>query len=214
MRSWIVRALAAAVPALFLFAAPAAAQPGATPAAASAAAYSLQPGDLLQVTIWREEDLSGEFLVDLGGRVTLPLLGVRQVVGVPLDSLQEVLLREYRVYLRNPSITVTPLRRVQVLGEVTKPGVYSVDPTVTVAGAVALAGGATSTGDLRKIRIVREGRVYSQRVGPGTALAAADIRSGDQIFVERRSWFDRNSTFLVSVLLSVTGIVISIINSS
>lgn len=218
MRSWIVRALAAAVPALLLFATPVAAQPDSTarPAAMqpATAALSLQPGDLVRVVIWREEDLGGDFAVDPAGRVTLPLLGERQVVGVRMDSLQARLLRDYLVYLRNPSIAIIPLRRVQVLGEVSKPGLYTVDPTVTVAGAVALAGGATSTGDLNRIRIVRDGRVYGQRVGPQTALAAADIRSGDQIFVERRSWFDRNSTFLVSVLLSVSGIIISIINAN
>jgi protein involved in polysaccharide export with SLBB domain len=202
-----------AVLAAALLGAPAAgaAQPGTAP---SAPAYSLQPGDVVRVVIWREEDLSGEFSVNPAGRVTLPLLGERQVEGIRLDSLQAMLMRDYLVYLRNPSITITPLRRVQVLGEVGKPGLYSVDPTITVAGAVALAGGATSSGDLNRIRILRDGQVYSQRVGPGTALTTADIRSGDQIFVERRSWFDRNSTFLVSVLLSVSGILISIINAN
>jgi protein involved in polysaccharide export with SLBB domain len=211
MKSFLLRVLFALAAVPGPWAAPAAAQPASV---TGSAGYSLHPGDVVQVTIWREEDMSGEFLVDLRGNVTLPLLGARLVVGIPLDSLQAMLVRDYRVYLRNPSITVTPLRRVQVLGEVNKPGLYSVDPTVTVAGAVALAGGATPTGNLSRIRIVRDGRVYSQRVGPQTALAAADIRSGDQIFVERRSWFDRNSTFLVSALLSVTGIVISIINAT
>ena len=50
------------------------------------------------------------------------------------------------------------MRRVQVLGEVTKPGVYLADPTVSLAGLVALAGGATPGGDLHRIRVVRAGQ--------------------------------------------------------
>lgn len=198
MKFWIVRA-AFAVLLVSALAAPAAAQSG------------LLAGDVVRVAIWREEGLSGDFPVGLDGNVTFPLLGTRPVVGIPLDSLQAQLQEAYRVYLRNPAITVTPLRRVQVLGEVAKPGLYTVDPTVSVAGAVATAGGATPAGDLRRIRLVRDGRVYSQRVSPQTALSAADIRSGDQIFVGSRSWVERNAPLLVSVLLSATGVLVSLL---
>jgi polysaccharide export outer membrane protein len=175
---------------------------------------SLQPGDLLEVRIWREEDLSGDFTVDINGAITLPLLGEKQVVGVPVSRLRDMLIEEYRVHLRNPSINITPRRRVNVLGEVQRPGTFSVDPTVSLAGAVALAGGTTSEGDLRRIRIVRDGAIIRERVGAGETLNTADIRSGDQIIVERRGWFDRNSTFVVSMLLSVTSIITSIIVSA
>jgi polysaccharide export outer membrane protein len=201
MKFWIVRA-AFAVLLVSALAAPAAAQSG------------LLAGDVVRVAIWREAELSGDFPVGLDGNVTFPLLGMRHVVGIPLDSLQAQLQDAYRVYLRNPAITVTPLRRVQVLGEVAKPGLYTVDLTVSVAGAVAIAGGATPAGDLRRIRLVRDGRVYSQRVSPETALSAADIRSGDQIFVGTRNWLERNGTLLVSVLLSATGILVSLLTRS
>lgn len=171
---------------------------------------TLQPGDVLLVAIWREEDLSGEFTVDASGTVTLPLLGEKKVSGIAMDRLRDMLIEDYRVQLRNPSIDVTPLRRVDVLGEVREPGVYKIDPTVSLAGAVALAGGATSAGDLNQITVVRSGGV-SERIPSGTSLTTAQVRSGDQIFVGRRSWFERNSTFVVSALLSITGIVISVI---
>lgn len=181
---------------------------------ALAEAVTLRPGDAIRVEIWREEDLSGTFQVDDLGAVTLPLVGVKQVTGIPMQRLREVLIEEYQIHLRNPSINITPLRRVNILGEVQEPGLYPVDPTISLAGAVALAGGATPNGDLGRIRIIREGRVIHERVGAGETLRNMDIHSGDQILVERRSWFDRNSTFLVSALLSVTSIVTSIIISS
>lgn len=172
---------------------------------------ALRPGDLVRITIWREEDLSGEFPVGSDGTVVLPLLGERRVTDVSLTRLRESLLQDYRQQLRNPAIEITALRRINVLGEVNKPGLYEVDPTITLAGAIALAEGATSSGDLERIRVVRDGEVIRQRVGPGSTLQAIDIRSGDQIFVGQRSWFNRNSTFVVSLLLSVTGILIPLL---
>lgn len=191
--------LALAVPA-----ARAAAQPGA----------SLRPGDAIRVEIWREQDLSGEFAVALDGTVTLPLLGRQRLVDIPLEMLRDTLTAQYRVHLRNPSINITPIRRVTVLGEVQKPGLYGADPTLALAGLVALAGGATPNGSLDRIRIVREGQVLRERVGAGETLSSADVRSGDQIIVDQKSWFSRNSTFVVSTILTLGGIITSIILQS
>jgi len=171
----------------------------------------LQPGDILRVLIWREQELSGEFLVNENGVVTLPLLGDRGVVGMPVPALRDSLISLYRVELRNPSIEVTPLRRIYVLGEVNRPGLHVVDPTMSLAGAVGLAGGANQMGNIRKIRVIRGGEVIMRDVSIETALAAADIRSGDQIFIDRRSWFERNSTILISAALGFTSIVISLL---
>jgi polysaccharide biosynthesis/export protein len=171
---------------------------------------TLQPGDVIRVAIWREEDLSGEFRVDENGTVTFPLLGERSVVGIPFSVLRSDLTDEYRVHLRNPSIMLTPLRRINVLGEVNQPGLYNVDPTVTLAGVVALAGGANQVGDINRIRIVRDGSTVQERASATSTVNAMDIRSGDQILIDRRGWFERNSTFVVSALLSVTSIVISL----
>jgi polysaccharide export outer membrane protein len=179
-------------------------------AQADTVAVTLNPGDLIRVQIWREEDLSGEFLVDESGMVTLPLVGEKRVAGIPIRRLRTELLEAYRVHLRNASINITPLRRINVLGEVARPGLYPVDPTVSLAGVVAIAGGATATGDIRKIRIVRDGTVLMERAGAAETLNALELRSGDQIFVDRRGWFDRNSTFVVSALLSITSIVITL----
>lgn len=171
----------------------------------------LRAGDLLRVEIWREEDLSGEFTVDREGIVTLPLLGRQEVEGAPWREVHDRLMEAYRAELRNPSISLTPLRRVYVLGEVNVPGIYEVDPTISVAGAVALAGGASERGDLDRVRVVREGALILERLPAESALVRAGIRSGDQIFVEKRSWWERNSTFLVSATISVASIVVAIV---
>jgi polysaccharide export outer membrane protein len=174
---------------------------------------TLRPGDAIRVQIWREGELSGDFPVDVEGTVTFPLLGRMQMSSIPLESLRDTLLTLYAVHLRNPSITVTPIRRVTVLGEVQRPGLYGADPTLALVEVVALAGGATPDGSLNRIRIVRGGQVLRERVGAGETLAEADILSGDQIVVEQKSWFTRNMTFVVSTVISVSSIVTSIILS-
>lgn len=179
--------------ALLLFAWPAAAQQQAT----------LRPGDAVKVEIWREPDLSGDFTVALDGTVTLPLLGRQRLADIPLEMLRDTLTAQYRVHLRNPSINVTPIRRVSVLGEVQRPGLYGADPTYSLAAVVALAGGATPDGNLNRIRIIREGAVYREQVGAGETLSGADIRSGDQIVVEPRSWFSRNSQAVIGAVVTI-----------
>lgn len=177
----------------------------------SVAAVTVQPGDIVRLTVYREADLNGEYLVDENGMATLPLIGPQRLAGLGFDALREHLIQEYQKHLRNPSITVTPLRRVNVLGEVQRPNLYAVDPTVSLVGAVALAGGATPEGDLRRIRVIRNGQVIRNRVGEAETLTALDIRSGDQIVVDRRSWMDRNSAAVVSAILAIPSLVSTII---
>jgi protein involved in polysaccharide export with SLBB domain len=173
---------------------------------------TLHPGDAVRVYIWREPDLSGDFAVDAEGRIALPLVGELTVSGMPARAVRDTLLTLYREHVINPTITIVPLRRVHILGEVHRPGLYGLDPTITLAGAVAMAGGATPTGDIRRIQLIRENSMEPLRVSALDRLENVDIRSGDHIIVQQRSWFERNSTFLVSAMLSVTGIVVSLLN--
>lgn len=189
-----------------------AARPGAARGQTSAE-LGVAPGDFIRVEIWQEKDLSGDFLVNPDGAAVLPLLGPQKVAGIPVVTLRDSLVQRYRRYLRNPSINVTPLRRVQVLGEVNRPGVYTMDPTVSLTGLLALASGPNSNGDPRKIRIVRDGQVYRARVGAGMTLVEADVRSGDQVVVGPKNWFVRNSTFVVSMALSVPATLIAVLGA-
>lgn len=189
-----------------------AAQSGSTEAGQNAPSeITLAPGDVVRVVIYREPDLNGDFPVGPDGLAVLPLIGEQRVAGVPLRRLREQLIVAYRAHIVNPSINIIPLRRLNVLGGVQKPGQYLVDPTTSLAGVLAMAGGATADGDIRRVQIIRGDQVIRQRARAAESISAAGIRSDDQIHVERRNWFDRNTTFLVSSMLSVTGIVTSII---
>lgn len=190
--------------------APAQERPPVAPAAQQQDSTALQPGDLVRLLIWREPDMSGDFLVDESGAVTLPMLGSRRAAGVPIATLRAGLIRDFQVQLRNPSITITPLRRINVLGEVNKPGVYPVDMTATVSEVVAMAGGVNPTGDPRRVSIVRrDGRVLQDRVSVEASLTQTGIRSGDQVVVGRRSWVDRNSATLLATGISILASVVT-----
>ena len=168
-------------------------------------------GDALQIRIWREPDLTGDFVVDEEGVVTLPMLGRIATKDIPVPELRAQLLEMFGLELRNPSITITPVRRVYVLGEVNRPGLYGLDPTASLASAVALAGGANRDGDLRKLSLVRDGEPIVSGIEPTTDLLSTGVLSGDQIFVDRRGWWERNQNFVVTSVLGVAGIVVAVV---
>jgi protein involved in polysaccharide export with SLBB domain len=164
---------------------------------------TLQPGDIVRVEIWREPDLSGSFTVDEGGVITFPLLGDRKVTDLPLDSLRAILTDEYRVHLRNPSIRILPMRKLLVLGAVTTPGPYEVNPIETVIGVIAQAGGISPVGNPKRVSVVRNGMVVQERVPLESTIGSLNVRSGDQIMVGQRSWLSRNQSLVVSVLFAL-----------
>ena len=176
-------------------------------AAAAAAADStrglLRPGDVIRLRIWREPDLSGDFPVDETGTVTFPKIGTFRVFDYTTAALKAKLLESYAVYLRNPSVEVTMLRRINVLGAVQHPGLYPIDPTMTIADALAMAGGATPSGDQHHVVLVRNGVRVTEALSAETSIAETPLRSGDQLFVPERSFIVRNSG-LVAASLSVT----------
>lgn len=164
----------------------------------STASDTLRPGDIIRLQIWREPDLSGDFEVDPSGDVTVPKLGVVSVHQASPDSLRAMLLRGYAVYLRNPSVQVTVLRRINILGAVMKPGLYPVDPTMTIADAVAAAGGATPLGVPDKVDLIRGNSRSSERIASATRIADTPLQSGDQIYVPQRNWAERNAAFVTT----------------
>ncbi|HEY3113567.1 MAG TPA: polysaccharide biosynthesis/export family protein [Gemmatimonadaceae bacterium] len=168
----------------------------------------IRPGDVLRLRIWREPDMSGDYAVSASGRVILPRLGDLQVAAIPADSLQSFLTDRYRVYLNNPSIEVLLLRRVTVTGAVRSPGVYPLDPTLTITDAIALAGGAAPDGKRDKIEIRRAGKIIVGDLRGDAVIGDAPIQSGDQLYVPTKAWLSRN-TWLVSGAVTLTAVLLS-----
>ena len=168
------------------------------PRATSDSADVVRPGDLIRLKIWREPDMSGDIAVDEAGVAALPRLGALSVANLPADSLKRMLIRSYAKYLRDPAIDITVMRRVTVLGEVRTPNVYHVEPTMTVADAVALAGGTTPEGKQNQVELRRRGGGEPVKLSQRSRLADTPLRSGDELYVPQRSWVSRNAGLVVA----------------
>ncbi|NVJ98822.1 MAG: polysaccharide export protein [Alphaproteobacteria bacterium] len=121
--------------------------------------YQLGSGDQIRVTVYGEEDLSGEFEIDGSGLVSLPLIGAVNVGGVDIDRAETLIIEKLADgYLVNPRVSVEVMnyRPFYILGEVKKPGSYPFVNGMTILNAVALASGFTYRAQEKKVTITRE----------------------------------------------------------
>lgn len=210
MRSTILMTLVAVIAGT----APAAAQQTSPPDEAGVAVTAgnyLEPGDVIRLRIWREETMSGEFRVDVEGTVVFPRIGTLQVTQKDPVELKAELVQAYERYLREPSIEVTFLRRISVGGAVQRPGVYHIEPTMTIRDVLLEAGGATPIGRTDRIELIRGDQVLQARLRQDLPVVESPIRSGDQLYVPERSWLSRNTNAAVGIggaLLSFTATMI------
>lgn len=151
------------------------------------AGASLRAGDKLKITVWENEALSGDFEVAPDGTLRHPVYNRLQVVGVPVAELRPRIREFLLTFEREPLVEVEPMVRVVVGGEVRAPSVYYLGPDVTIADAIARAGGVAADGRLDAVTLERDGgRRSLDLTKSGAALAGEQVRSGDQIVVGRR----------------------------
>lgn len=174
------------------------------------ATQTLRPGDVIKLDVWREPEFTGEHTVDEAGFVTLPRLGEIRVLDFTSATLQAELLDRYRTYLRNPSITISVLRRIRILGAVQRPGLYQVDATTSLADAIALAGGVTSQGKQDVVELRRGGELLVAEVNTNLSLGETPLRSGDQLYVPQRSWFSRNTNVIAAGIGALVTLIVAV----
>lgn len=122
-------------------------------------AYAVLPGDVLQISVWKEPDLQLEVLVRPDSAFSFPLAGDISTKGLSVVELQEVLSRRLSRYLSNPVVTISVTQvlgnKVYVIGQVNNPGEFVVNPQVDVMQALSMAGGLTAFADTNDIKILR-----------------------------------------------------------
>jgi polysaccharide export outer membrane protein len=155
---------------------------------------------VVRIVVWGHEELSGEFPIDENYNLLFPLIGAINVRSLSVAQLRERLNTDLSQLFQRPFLAVTPLFRVAVLGEVWKPGLYSVDPTLTVFDLLALAGGPTRQANQNKLQLIRGGENIRVSLEPAaiarSTLRELGVHSGDQLVVPR-SWFTRDDLSLV-----------------
>jgi polysaccharide biosynthesis/export protein len=122
--------------------------------------FVIGPEDVLQVTFWRERDLSVEqVVVRPDGMISLPLLNDIQASGLTPDQLRANIAKAASKYLADPNVTVVireiKSRKVFITGQVTRPGPYPITGPTTVLQLIALAGGVSDFADSKNIAVMR-----------------------------------------------------------
>lgn len=158
--------------------------------------YEIQAGDVLFVSVWKEEDMQREVLVGPDGTISFPLAGDISVSGKTVAAVRTELIEKISQFIPEPSISVSIIKvagnKIYVLGQVKQPGEFIIDRQVDVMQALSMAGGATAFADLADIKILRrdkEGRQQVmkfdyKRVSRGKSLEQNIIlKSGDTIMV-------------------------------
>ncbi len=150
-------------------------------------AIKLQAGDKIKVTVFGEDKLTGEYDIDPGGSVSLPLAGTVQAAGLTKQELEQLLSKKLSSgnYLKNPKVTVdiATFRPFYVLGEVEKPGEYQYRGGLNVLSAIAVAGGSTYRASRSRVLIQRVGE---QGFSEYDMSPAIPIYPGDLIRVPER----------------------------
>jgi polysaccharide export outer membrane protein len=123
------------------------------------ASYLVQPGDTLQVGVWKEQELQGEVLVRPDGGMSFPLAGEIEAAGHTVEEIRKVLQSRLTKYIPDPVVTVVVKKadgsRIFVVGKVNRPGDFPLYRPIDVMQALSLAGGATPYADVNGIRILR-----------------------------------------------------------
>lgn len=170
----------------------------------------LRPGDLVRVSVWRKPEMSGDYILAADSTIKHPLYREIRLAGLSVREARERLVVFLRDFENSPQVSIEPLFRVSVFGEVQNPSLYTMPPETSIAQAVAMAGGVTERGRMDHVRLLRDGR--ESVVDLNSAITDAiktPIASGDQIIVARRSRIFRD--YALPILTSV-GSIAAVIN--
>lgn len=124
-------------------------------------AYAIGPGDVLEISVWKNPELTSTVPVRPDGRISVPLLGDVQAAGLTPLALKQTLTDGYKEYVTAPGVSVVVKeihsRKIYVTGEVATPGVYDLQPRAKLMQALALAGGLTPYAKGRVV-VLRDGQ--------------------------------------------------------
>ncbi|MEZ4703103.1 MAG: SLBB domain-containing protein [Rhodothermales bacterium] len=181
-------------------------------------AQEMRLGDGVRVTIFNvDDDVSGDYFVMTDWTMQLPYIGMVSVNERPFDAVRSEIMERYRQIYRDPELSVQPLFRVSVLGEVRDPGIYFVTGYERLTDLMAMAGGETLDADLDQLYLLREGDKINinakEILKRGDTLSDFGLMSGDQLYVSRVGLVSyRNASLLISgvgVIATVAAIFIA-----
>ena len=177
----------------------------------------LRAGDGVRIMIWKDldnqarvEDLgvAGDQLIDASGNIMVPSLGEVRAAGLTPQTLAEVLQQQLEI--KKIRIVCAPLIRVTVLGAVQRPGSYLVQPKESLWELITKAGSPSNDADVRKIQVIRGGRMVSENLleafEKAHSLDQMGVQSGDQVVVPGHGGFTADDFFRYATFAMSLGI--------
>jgi polysaccharide biosynthesis/export protein len=179
--------------------------------------FTVGPGDVIEITVWRHDDLNRKLQIDPNGKIHYPLLGEVEAAGNSVNVLRDSIEEGLRQYYVKPVVSVTvgsvQSQRIFVLGEVKNPGLFPLDKPTSVLEAIARSGGFTLDAKKENVFLVRGGLDAPEpvkldlqsTVEMGNVKENIALQQGDIIYVPatRIANVSRFFRYLQSILIPV-----------
>ena len=123
--------------------------------------YLIQPGDLVEIKVYKEDDMERTLRISTNGAITFPLIGNIKIAGLTVSEAEQKLENNLQAYLKAPSVSFLikeyANKTVYVLGQVKKPSSIAIMPekTMTLLEAITSAGGFTDVAAISRVKILR-----------------------------------------------------------
>ena len=156
--------------------------------------YKLGPEDVIKVSVWENKELTLDLVVRPDGKISMPLIQDVLAEGQTAAELANTIQKRLVTYIKEPQVSVIVLQvnapRYFVIGNVAKPGTYSLRSETTILQALSLAGGFTQFASPRSIKLIRNcaGKQEVRKVNYNNLIDVSGegnylLRSGDTIVV-------------------------------
>ncbi len=161
-------------------------------------AYRIEPGDVLEVVVLGQEELSRDLLVMHNGNITFPLVGDICVAGFTTNEVADTIANLLKRYFVQPLVSVIlkgpSISTVAVYGEVVRPGTVNYQRGLRISDYVALAGGPSERANLKKVKVVRNTdsgvKVYTINLDnilkKGIEKENFELKAGDWVYIGRK----------------------------
>jgi len=121
--------------------------------------YRIQPGDILEVSVWKEEEMLRQVLIRPDGGMSYPLVGDIHVADKTIIEISALITERLKKYIPDPVVTVSTQQlnghKVYVIGKVTRPGEFVANRYMDIVQALSVAGGMTPYAAANKIKVLR-----------------------------------------------------------
>ncbi|MEW6416553.1 MAG: polysaccharide biosynthesis/export family protein [Nitrospirota bacterium] len=157
--------------------------------------FILGPGDKVEISVYRHDDLKRTIQIDTSGKITYPLVGDIQASGLSIFQLRDRVREKLSKYIVDPDVSVGVMavqsQKVVVLGEVKNPGLFSLEAPMNALEAISRAGGPTSDAKQGNVLLIRGGVKNPELItlDIGSILSGHDmaqnvyLQNGDIIYV-------------------------------